>query len=85
MNLARLMDRGVSPPVIADALIARFDVEQWEITAGGWPFQYAFLCTEQGGDRLRLMVLFAWLSTGWHYQACNPKHLAGRLRLCAGQ
>ena len=85
MNLARLMDQGVSPPVIADALIARFElVNQYEIASGGWPFQHVLAAGHCEEGRPRLLILFAWFGTGWHYQAVHPNRIP-RLRLCAGQ
>lgn len=85
MNLSDLMARGVSPPVIADALFPHFEItEQREIAAGGWPFQYVLICRDRH-ETPRLLVLFAWFGTGWHYQAHHPKHILPRLSLCDGQ
>lgn len=85
MNLSDLMTRGVSPPVIANALFPHFErIEQREITAGGWPFQYTFICKDED-ETPRLLVLFAWFGTGWHYEAWHPRHILPRLHLCDGQ
>ena len=80
MNLFRLMDNGVSPPVIADALFSHFEsMEQREIRSGCWPFQYAMICRDRSGDA-RMVVLFYGACNGWHYQAHSPAILK-QLRL----
>lgn len=80
MNLQAMIDNAVSPPVMADALFHRFHhLEQREIAAGGWPFQYAFIARDE--EQPRLVVLFGWGKNCWRYQAHSPVILR-TLRLC---
>lgn len=84
MNLQSLMDTGVPPPVIADALFRCFGrIEQREIDSINAPLQFVFVCKDEDGTP-RLAVLFGWGKGGWCYEAHSPK-LLKTLRLCAGQ
>ena len=84
MNLQSLMDRGVTPPTMADALFRCFGrIEQREIDSLNAPLQFVFVCKD-AHDQTRLAVFFGWGKSGWRYEAHAAKTLK-TLRLCAGQ